>query len=145
MASEATITVGLTIQKTSGTLTLLDARRSAVNRIDVTGTKGPTPGAVTIPTDGVAINLSALTTPGVFWVENQDATNYFALGIRDPDSSLFYPMLEFPPGMRLPLLLSRDLFEEYQGTGTGTGTPANQLWAKAFGAAVVGSFEVWEK
>lgn len=131
MANEVSITSVLRVRKLSGTTVLLDYLRSASYSANLTGTKGPTPGAIAVPVGGVAVSLAELTTPGWCWIHNLDATNEVHIGPRDPDSALFYPMLKFGPGERYLVRLSDDLFEEYQGTGTGTGSPANQLWARA--------------
>lgn len=144
MANEASIRVGLSVRKRSGSLRLLEESWNRSYRADVDGTKGPLPGAFAVTTDGVAIDFSELTTPGWCWFWNQSSTYRIDIGPRDPDSALFYPMISLPPGKGYPVYLSPDLFEEYQGTGTGTGTAANTLWAKAFGGAAtiyVGAFE----
>ena len=153
MSKEANIRVGLTVLKrdsTDPTITLLDFNQSAGYSADVTGTFGPTPGTLAVPATGVAVALTGITDPGWCWVHNQDTTNNIQIGIRDADSALFYPLLELKPGWRLPIPLSPDLFEEYQGTGTGTGSPTNQLWLRAIhpttrvattGTCYVGAFE----
>lgn len=123
---------------------------------NVTGTKGPTPGAVTVTVFGTAIDLSELTTPGLCRIMNIDATNYVEYGIRDPETETFYPFGEILPGESYILRLSRNLAFEYYGTGTGTGTgtgpdtgdvgaETNVLWFRANTASVnvvVEAFEV---
>lgn len=144
MSNEATVRVSLSIRKVSDGIVLLDYSRTAGYQEDVTGTKGPSPGAIAVSTDGVAVDLSEITTPGWCWFHNQDGTNRVTVGIRDPDSGYFYPMLDLLPGMRYPVYLSQDLLEQYEGTGTGTGTVNNQLWIKAFTAACNVLVEVFE-
>ena len=136
MSNEATIQVSIRIYKTDTTdptIVLLDENRSAGYSLDVEGSKGPTPGSFTIPTAGVSIDLSELVNHGLVWIHNQSPTYKVAIGIKDPDSGNFFPMLEFLPGMRLPLYLSEDVGEQYSGSGTATGTANNTLFAKAFG------------
>ena len=56
---------------------------------------GPSPGAVTVTTGGVTINLSQITTLGFVRVTNTDATNFVRIGLYI--SSVFYPMLKLKP------------------------------------------------
>jgi hypothetical protein len=76
---------------------------------DQTTRKGPTPGAVTIPTTagGTAINLSALTTPGICRVMNLDATNFVTLGTYV--GGTFNPFMELLPGETYVLRMSRTI------------------------------------
>lgn len=146
MASEATIQSGLNIRKTSGSLTQIDYRSPATTfRVDVSGTKGPTPGALTIPTGGKTISLQELTTPGLVCIHNLDATNYIVVGIWDVGLNVFYPLIEVGPGESYTLKLWRSIQEEYIGTGTGTSGPGNQLFAKAIGGDCVVSFDAFER
>lgn len=135
MADEASIRVGLYIRKTDpndGTVTLVNGPAfSKAFQDDVSGTFGPTPGTVAIPATGVSVPLTGITNPGWCWIENQGASSNVQVGVKDADSALFYPLLELKPGQALPLPLTTDLFEEYQGTGTGTGSPTNLLWLRA--------------
>lgn len=111
---------------------------------DMTGRIGPTPGSVIVPTAGVEISLAQLTQPGMVQFTNQDETNYVEVGIREPATGYFYPFLELLPGESYVMRFSRNLLEEYQGTGTATSAPTNQLWAKANSDSVslfVGAFE----
>ena len=153
MSSEATVRVGLTVRKTDSddpTILLLDFNQVGSFQADVTGTFGPTPGTVAIPAEGVAVPLTGITEPGWCWVHNQGADSNVQIGVKDPDSALSYFLMELKPGWRLPVPLSPDLFEEYQGTGTGTGSPTNQLFLRAInsttrsattGTCYVGAFE----
>lgn len=154
MSKEATVRVGLTVRKldsTDATIILLDFNQSAAFQADVTGTFGPTPGTVAVPAEGVSIPLTGITDPGWCWIHNQSASANLQVGVKDPDSALFYPLLELKPGWRLPVPLSGDLYEQYEGTGTGTGGPTNQLFLRAInpstrsattGTAYVGAFQV---
>ena len=89
---------------------------------DVGGALGPTPGAFVASIYGTDVDLGQLTTPGLCRVSNQDSTNYVTYGICDPETEVFYPLGEILPGEFFIFRLSRNLGEEYPGTGTGTGT-----------------------
>lgn len=147
MADEATVMSHLSIQKrdaTTGRVTLEFQSRPGAFTADVTGSKGPTPGALTIPVGGKVVSLEELATPGLCFVSNNDATNYVELGIYDPQTDIFYPLLEWLPGEGYAVRLSRKLLEEYSSTGTGTTGPTNRMFMKADGADVnvfVGAFE----
>lgn len=133
MANEANVRVALSILKRSGSTVLMDERCNGAYRTDVDGTIGPTPGDITITHVGEAISLAELTEPGWCWLKNRSADAYIQIGINDPDTSVFYPILELLPGMEYPIYLSRNLLEDYgPATGTGTGAAQNQLYAKAF-------------
>lgn len=141
MADEVRVTAGLAIRKGS-----LDYRgfgpTAFTADMDASAPNGPTPGAVNVTTAGVDADLSALTTPGWMEIVNLDGTNYVEWGMRDPDTSTFYPVGELGPGEKAILKLSRNFLEEYVGTGT-TG-PTNKLHLKADTAACkvyVGVFE----
>jgi hypothetical protein len=138
MANEATVRVSLQIRKTSGSLTVLEwLNRPGAFQADVTGTKGPTPGALTIPVGGKVISLEELGTPGLCHLRNCDATNYVEWGVYDVDQDRFYPVGELLPGEGYVLRLSRNIQEEYEGTGTGTSGPTSRLFMKANTADVV--------
>lgn len=145
MANEARVQSTLTLQKVSGSIVLMNEQRGRSFAVDVDGTKGPTPGAVLVPTTGVDIDLAELTTPGLCCIENQDATNYIEVGIREPSSGFFYPLMEIGPGEAYVIKLSRNIQEEYTGTGTGTSTPGNFLHLKANTASVNAVVAAYEK
>lgn len=148
MANEARIQSGLQIQKrnTAGDVIVLDyMARPAGFTATVTGTKGPTPGAITCTTAGTDVDLSELTTPGLCRIMNQDPTNYVEIGIWEPTGSIFYPLMELLPGESFVFRLSRNVLEQYSGTGTGTTGPTNTLRIKANGASCVVLFEAFEK
>jgi len=111
---------------------------------DMTGTHGPSPGAVTATTAGVDISFTQITIPGVCVIQNLDATNFVTFGIWDPESGLFYPLGEVQPGEIYVFRLSRQLAQEH-GTGAGTAGPStNTFDVKADTAAceiVVSAFE----
>lgn len=147
MANEANITCSLTIQKQDGSgRMLIDYNgRPASFRADVTGTKGPCVGSIRVALAGTDVDLSELTTPGLCRIQNQDATNFVEYGIREPGTNTFYPLGEILPGESYVLRLSRNLQEEYVGTGTGTSAPTNFLHLKANTAACNVLIEVFEQ
>jgi hypothetical protein len=140
MADEARITSGLSIRKGG----LEYQSRPSSFLADVTGTKGPVPGAFTASLDGTDVDLSELDQPGLCRMMNLDDTNYVQVGIWEPDTSLFYPLMELLPGETFPLRLARDLGQQFEGTGTGTGITNATLRVKAFGAACVVIVEAFE-
>lgn len=141
MASEVNVTVSLQITKDN-----LVYRTSLTGfSDDMSGTKGPTPGALTIPTGGKVVPLGELITPGYCWLCNVSSTNYVEYGIRDPDTNKFYPLGELLPGKPQLIYLSRNVLEEYGGTGTGTTSPGNQFFMKANTADCVVLVEAFER
>ena len=148
MANEARINCGLYIRKTSsdGTKILIDYRGGPESyQADVDGTKGPTPGSFQVPTYGTTVSLSQLSTPGLAFIHNQDSTNFVELGIRDPNTGVFYPFMELLPGEACVLRFSRNLLEGYTNTGTGTTGQVNQLHAKANTSPVQLEVNAFEK
>lgn len=128
MADEATIQMRLQIRK--GVLNYSPPQDSFLD--DVAIGKGPTPGAITVSTDGVDVDLSELTQPGYVKLTNLDETNYVTFGIYDPDGPYFYPLGELPPsGGRALFKFSRDLFDSWAGTGTAVGDSNNTFRLKA--------------
>lgn len=144
MSDEASVRGGLQIRKIINNITVIDYSRNIGFKATVVGSKGPVPGAVTISTDGTDIDFSQLVTPGLATIKNMDSTNYVEYGIWEPATSLFYPIGEILPGEEYPIRFSRNLQEEYIGTGTGTSAPTNRLRFKANNAAcvvMIGAFE----
>ncbi len=143
MADEAQIRSSLSI--VSGKLEYR-SQPTAFNA-DVTGSKGPVPGAIQVTTAGTDVDFSELTTPGLCRLMNLDPTNFVVYGIWDPESHTFFPLGELLPGEFAVLRLARDLQEE-MGTAAGTGTTGadtNRLRFKAHTAAcnvLVEAFEV---
>lgn len=133
MANEVNVRTALTIRKG-----VLDYRSNpqTFNADMVTNSpKGSCPGSFTATLEGVAANLTELTTPGYGWMQNLDSTNYVEWGIRDPATDAFYPLGELAPGETQVIHFSRNLLESYTNTGTGTTGSVNQLWFKANQAA----------
>lgn len=147
--NEATIRTSLAIRKTltDGTVVMDYSSRPTGFNADVTGTNGPTPGAVAIATSGTIISFAQLTTPGLCRLMNMDDDNYVTYGIWDPALSKFYPLGELQPGESYVLRLSRFLQTEI-GTGTGTvggggHTTSLKMYAQASTANVL--VEAFEK
>lgn len=120
MANEATVRSSLQIlnglQEYQSRPTVFQADMSAVG--------GPTPGEVSVPTDGVDISLATLTQPGLCRIMNLDSSNRIEYGIRDTVNNLFHAIGEVLPGETFVLRLSRYLQQELVGTGTTpSGTP----------------------
>lgn len=103
MANEATVTVSLTISNQALQYRSFPTGFSA----DVIGTKGPTPGAVSITTAGTDISLAELTTPALCKFTNLDATNYVEWGIWN--GTTFFPLGEILPSEIYLIRLSRNL------------------------------------
>lgn len=104
MANEAAIKSSLSITK--GNLQY-QSRPGSFNA-DVTGAKGPTPGAVAIATSpGTDISFSELTTPGFVRIQNLDSTNFVEFGIWD--GSTFHELGELQPGEEYVFRFSRNM------------------------------------
>lgn len=115
-------------------------------RADVTGSKGPTPGAFRASLAGTRVDLSELTVPGFCRLVNLDPTNYVLWGIYD--GAEFYPIGDILPGEFYVIRLSRYLGRSI-GTGvSGTGsfdTTTYSLMVKATVAPCDVSVEAFEK
>ncbi len=141
MSSEATITSSLTINKrdsTTGVQQILHTTQPASCTADVTGTKGPTPGSLTISTSGTVVSLTQITTPGLVRVMNQDTTNYIEFGVYN--GATFFPFGEVLPGETFVFRFSRNLF--YGSSGTAS---VNSLYARANTASCSLLVEAFDK
>jgi len=142
MAAEATIRSSLQIKADD----IEYQSRPTAYTADVTGRKGPAPGAFTATIAGTDVDFSELTTPSLCRIQNQDATNRVDVGIWDPETGVFYPVDELLPGESYVRRLSRNLAGEY-GTdppaGT-TGPNTNRLRVRAFSASCVVLVEAFE-
>lgn len=137
MANEARVNSSLQINKGN-----LQFRSNPTTfQATITGAKGPVPGAITAAVLGTNVNFSELTTPGLCRITNLDAINFVTFGVYDGTS--FYPLGEILPGEFYVLRLSRDLNEEY--IGTGTNADANQFRVVANTAACNVLVEAFEK
>lgn len=139
MANEAQVRVSLQIRKG---LMAYQSSPTSFNA-DVAGSKGRTPGTITVGTNATNVDLSQLTTPGLVWLQNLDASNYVEWGVHD--GLLFHPLGEILPGECYVLRLSRNLGEEEQATGTGTTGVVNSLCLRANGAACRVTVDAFER
>ncbi len=111
----------------------------------MSGTKGPTPGSFDASVDGTDVSLSELTTFGLCRIINYDTSNFVDVGIWDPETVKFYPIVRLLAGEFFVMRLSPDLQEEFAGTGTGTtGADTNRLRIKADTAICNVSVEAYE-
>jgi hypothetical protein len=140
MANEATVQSSMRIAK--GEIDY--SSRPTSFQADVSGAKGPVPGAFSAAITGTNLDLSQLTTPALCRIQNLDSTNFVEFGAYDPDTEKFYPIGELLPGESYVLRISRNLGWEY-GTGTGTtGAENNVIRFKADTAAVNVLVEAFE-
>jgi len=143
MANEATVRCSLNIRK--GHLNY--ESRPSEFRATVSGTKGPSPAAITITQTGTDVDLSQLEDPGLCRLMNLDTINYVEYGIWDPETERFYPLGEILPGEFYVLRLSRMVgFEVATGTGTAdAGGGTNRLRIRANVASCIVSVEAFER
>lgn len=137
MANEATIRTSLMIKKGN----IFYQSNPTAFKANVTGTKGPVPGAIAVSTTGTNIDFSQLVTPSLCRLMNLDATNFVTYGIYDGAS--FFPLGELLPGESYVLRLSRFLGEEF--IGTGTPADVNQFRMKADTSACNVLIEAFEQ
>lgn len=141
MADEALVQSRLSIRV--GELSYLSPFAKAM-RLDVSVLRGPTPGQLVVPTTGRLVYFNELTEPGLCEIANLDEENYVEVGVYDTITGRFTPLLEVGPGECWPLKLSRNLKEQYTGSGTGTTGAVSYLMIKANGASCdvyIGAFE----
>lgn len=113
--------------------------------IDMSGRKGPTPGALTVGPDGVDVDLAELVEPGFVYIKNLGEVYTVHWGVRDPQTDLVYLIGQIGPGKSLPFEFSDMIQGEYQGTGTGTGPFTNTFHLKCPLGTTVVSVEVYER
>jgi hypothetical protein len=106
--------------------------------------RGPSPGAVNVAVAGTDVTFTQLTRPALCRITNLDAVNYIEYGIRDASTNRWYPLGEVLPGEFYIIRLSRNLFREYPGTGTGSYAPADTLRLRANIAPCVALIEAFE-
>lgn len=98
---------------------------------DVSGTFGPSPGAVVVSASGTDIDFSKLTTPGLCEITNLEdpdtVTSFVTLGVYDPSNDAFTPVDEIHPGETWTRRWSRFVGRESTGTGTGPGAYNNTI------------------
>jgi len=91
MAGEIVATLQLTVLKDN-----LDNQLQRSATLDMTTAKGGGPGFQTVGTsEEVVGGLGDLTTKGIAFIENTDATNYIQVGVLV--ASVFYPLLRVKP------------------------------------------------
>lgn len=116
--------------------TLLTVDTDQLAAVGVDEFRGPFPGAIIVPTTGIEIPLTGLSTNrrgGPMRAYNKHLTELVTVGVRDPETGRFYAFLDLLPGRATTIPnLSRYLGVEWVGTGTGSGTtPATQMWAES--------------
>lgn len=129
MADEIIVQSNMTIRKDGGPVH--GPTQPSSFRADMDGTKGPTPGMIVAALAGTDVDLSLLDYPGMCRLHNYDEDNFVQVGIREPGTSTFYPLLELGPGESYVIKLSRYLRQEYVGVGTATSAGTNFLHVKA--------------
>ena len=158
MANEITLSTSLSIFKAdSNGVVLLRKNYSTSFQNDMSGNQGPYPGSLTVPTTGKLVYLTAeIVTAGWCWFANQGRADgaahtdeYIEIGVFDPQVTpapgVFHPLLELSPGEGFPVKLSRNLQEQYAGSGSGTTTPENYLYLKAYRASQIVNVEAFSK
>ena len=147
MSNEVTFNLSMHIRKVdaSGNELLKYTNDPSSFRIDMSGTRGATPGGLLITTAGVNVDLSLLSTPGIITFYNLGDDYTYDVGAWDADDSRFYPLFQVAPHTGgWPMYLSARLAEEY-GTGTGTeGAGNNALRVKAIGGSTYGRIDAFE-
>jgi hypothetical protein len=138
VAADATIRISLQIRK--GNLNYQSQPTGYT--VSIATAKGPTPGALAVPTAGINVDLSELSHPGFCWIQNLDSTNYVRWGIHD--GATFHPVGKLLPGEFVLVRLDETLGEEESDTGTGTTGPVNFLYLKAHTAPCNVRVEVFE-
>lgn len=123
MANEARVnsSLGIRIASAAGVVQLDYQSRPGSFVADVSVAHGPTPGAFQAAISGTDVDLSKLTTPGLCVVSNLDDTNYVTVGVYEPNTDYFYPVLDLLPGESYVVRLARFVDRELTGTGTVSG------------------------
>lgn len=141
MALEITISETMTINKPTANID--EQSRPNQFTADMNGTKGPTPGLITVPTTGIVVNLSALSAMGgMCRFHNRSTLNFVTVGVFD--GSRFYPLMELKAGEFDRLRLSRYLNQEFIGSGSGTNADVNALMIIADTAACEVKVEAYD-
>lgn len=92
MANEITVSASLKVSNGNFELN----KSSGFKQFDQTGSIGGNPGTVNISTSDEVINLGDITTPGWFFAQNLDETNYVELGPESASSMI--PAWRLEPG-----------------------------------------------
>ena len=146
MANEITVRIGLTVRK--GNLNYQNPIKAY--SLTMTGTKGPSPSLLTIPSGGKVVSFAELATPGMIVITNIDdstSEKYVVYGMIDLDDTpdKFTPLGEIGPGEAHVFKLARSLRQEYVGTGTGTTGPSSFFFMKGIGGDVPMQIDAFEK
>lgn len=132
MANEVTVNTTLDIRKNS----IQYVSQPQQFRADMTGQKGPVPGALTVTSAGTDVSFAELTTPGFAMLRNLETAGsgvWVEYGIWD--GLEFYPIGRIDAGQFFPIQFSPNLGKSL-GTGTGTvDTGSYTLRFKAHGAS----------
>lgn len=139
MTREADVRISMGIRKGN-----IDYRSNPTNfTADVSGTKGPSPGALTISTSGEDVDFSELVQPGLCLFHNLDASNRVDIGAWDGVE--FIPLFEMLPGEFFIMRISRNLgISTGAVPGTGSTDSGNTLRLKSYGAACNVTVEAFE-
>jgi hypothetical protein len=130
MSNEIRVTASLSVNK--GNLRYQNQGNAFL--ADMAGNRGQVPGGLTVPAGGRYVSFDDLTSPGwclITNVETADSDAYVEWGLYDPSADQFWPVGELLPGESCVLRLSRNLLEQYEGTGTGTTAPVMHFFMKA--------------
>jgi hypothetical protein len=147
MSDEARVQSLLTIRKVDASgRVLIDYRHGGGTfTADVGGLVGPTPGSFVVSVSGTDVDLSRLAAPGgLCRLVNNDPTNFVTVGVYEPGTDEFYPVLELLPGEGYVVRLSRSALRESTGTGTLPGGYDSKLQLRANAAPVVVSVEAFD-
>ena len=157
MSKEIRLVSSLSVLKfDSNNVPLIQKTYSFSFQNDMAGNRGPYPGTLVVPTTGILVYFAQLVVPTWCWLTNQGLASgvahtdeYVEIGVFDPQATpapgVFYPLLEIAPGEQYPVKLTRNLQEQYAGSGTGTTTPENYMYLKASRSSQVVNVEAFEK
>jgi hypothetical protein len=137
MANEARVTSALSIQRDN-----LNYNVQGTFLADVSMSKGPRPGGVTVNADGIDIDFGTLVIPSLCRIAHVDGTDRIEYGIRA--GTTWYPVGELLPGESYVLRLSRNLGEQGYTTGTGTTGTIHSLHLRSTGGVCEATVEAFE-
>lgn len=138
MANEITISGRLIVNNGN----LQYSSQPSQMQVDQAVAFGPSPGAIYVTIYGTDVSLAQFTTPGEYWFQNFSDTYTVEYGFYDGVN--FIPWGELLPGAFTQGRFSRNLLEEYVGTGTGTSAPINTLRFKARGGTAKVRCDIFE-
>jgi hypothetical protein len=148
MANEITFNVSLSIVKVDATtgIQIVYENDSGQNKVSMLGNSGPYIGTVSVPTTGMAVDLSGVEggIPGACWLKNEDPANPVSVGTKDTMTGKFSPLLRLLPGMKYPVYLDPHIGVEESGAGSST-TGTDVLFLKAFNGTCKVTLKVYPK